>query len=163
MLNVAIVVVTLAVGAGLCIPALARATLWRATMTPLASIIGSGFLVLGPILTVSYGYYAPLVMAALCGVAWLFGGAIRANIAYLADAGQGDGRDHTIETLASWVLGGAYVISVAYYLNLFGAFGLRLTPWDGAGNARLLTTVMFAIILAVGWTRGFGALERMER
>ena len=163
MLNVAIVAVTLAVGAALCLPSLARATLWRATMTPLASIIGSGFLVLGPILTVSYGYYAPLVMAALCGVAWLFGGAIRANIAYLAEAEPSGRRDRAVETMASWVLGSAYVISVAYYLNLFGAFGLRLTPWDGAENARVLTTVMFAVILAVGWTRGFGALERMER
>jgi hypothetical protein len=50
-------------------PKLANATLWRATTTPLASIIGSGFLVLGPILSKSYGDYAPLVMFMLCLVA----------------------------------------------------------------------------------------------
>lgn len=52
---------------------LAKSRLWRATTTPLASIIGSGFLVLGPILDKSYGNLAALVMLALCAVAYLFG------------------------------------------------------------------------------------------
>ena len=45
-----------AAGAVLLWPRLADAPLWRATITPLASILGSGFLVLGPILNVLCGW-----------------------------------------------------------------------------------------------------------
>jgi hypothetical protein len=72
--------VTIITGAVLLYPKVAKALLWRAAITPLASIIGSGFLVLGPILVSSFGQYAPLVMAALCIFAYLFGAAIRFNI-----------------------------------------------------------------------------------
>ena len=58
MLNALILAVVATTAAALIWPRLANATLWRATITPLASIIGSGFLVLGPILDVSYGGYA---------------------------------------------------------------------------------------------------------
>jgi hypothetical protein len=140
-------------------PRLKKIPAWRAMTTPLASIIGSGFLVLGPILDTSYGKYAPLAMAALCIGAYLFGAAIRYNIAV-------DHKGHKItdalETTASWALGFAYVISVSYYLNLFGAFGVSLTVVDGPANAKLLTTAVYIIILTVGWWRGFKALEGME-
>ncbi len=72
-----------AVGFVLLSPRVARAERWRATVTPLASIIGSGFLVLGPILLREYGQLAPLMMLALCAVAYAFGSAIRFNIRYL--------------------------------------------------------------------------------
>jgi hypothetical protein len=57
-LNGLILIVTLAAGVVLLMPRVAGIKTWRATMTPLASIIGSGFLVLGPILDSSYGKYA---------------------------------------------------------------------------------------------------------
>jgi hypothetical protein len=57
----------------------------------------------------------------------------------------------------------AYVISVAYYLNLFGAFGVSLTNLDDSYHARLLTTGIFLVILAAGCSRGFAALERLEQ
>ncbi|MCA0938408.1 hypothetical protein LCM08_02455 [Salipiger pacificus] len=143
-------------------PRLSRARLWRATVTPLASIIGSGFLVLGPILESAYGIWAPAVMAALCLGAWLFGGAVRFNIARRSRGARSPGEER-LETGASWALAFAYVISVAYYLNLFGAFGMRLTPWHDPIHAKLLTSAMFLLVLGVGWTRGFSALERMEQ
>ena len=65
MIDALILLGVVLTGALLAWPRLAKAPLWRATITPLASIIGSGFLVLGPILDVSYGAYAPLVMLAL--------------------------------------------------------------------------------------------------
>lgn len=143
---------------------LAQARLWRASMTPLASIIGSGFLVLGPILNWAYGKYAPLMMAGLCAGAWLFGAAIRFNIAVIARDGANRPRvEQGVDTAASWALAFAYVISVAYYLNLFGAFAVSLTPFDDAGHARLLTSAMFFVVLIIGWVRGFHALERVEQ
>ncbi len=148
----------------LMLPRLVKSKDWRATITPLASIIGSGFLVLGPILNASYGKYAPLIMAALCGLAFLFGAAIRFNIAAIdAHPKARSALVLKLETGASWVLAFAYIISVAYYLNLFGAFGVSLTSVSDAHHANLLTTAMFLLILMVGWTRGYGALERMEQ
>ncbi|SIS59840.1 hypothetical protein [Phaeovulum vinaykumarii] len=161
-LDLAILAATVMTGALLAWPRLARARLWRATITPLASIIGSGFLVLGPVLDASFGMLAPAVMAGLCLLAWGFGASIRANIAARATDAPAR-RAGQLDTLASAALAFAYVISVAYYLNLLGAFGVRLTPFDSPGNARLLTSAVFVLILVVGWTRGFGALERLEQ
>ena len=163
MLNALILTVVVGVGALLVWPRVANAQLWRATITPLASIIGSGFLVLGPILDVSYGGYAPLVMIGLCGVSYLFGSAIRYNIAQIVLTVKRPSYIQTAETAASAVLAFAFIISVAYYLNLFGAFGVSLTNLDDRFHARLLTTAVFVMIFIVGWTRGFSALERMEQ
>ncbi|KCZ91755.1 hypothetical protein [Hyphomonas johnsonii] len=159
-----ILLVTLASAVILLLPRIANARAWRATITPLASIIGSGFLVLGPILDSSYGKYAPLVMAALCAGAYLFGSAIRYNILSREDGlpqtGSLIGR---METAASATLAFAYVISVAYYLNLFGHFGVSLTPMDTKVAARSVTSAVLVLVLLVGWLKGFGALERMEQ
>ncbi|TQS72672.1 hypothetical protein ERN12_02390 [Rhodobacteraceae bacterium] len=135
---------------------------WRAMVTPLASIIGSGFLVIGPILQVRFGWTAPFVMVALCLLAWGFGRAIRFNIHEIDHHGTGSPSLARLEQLASLALGLAYVISVAYYLNLFGAFAMSLTPWDVAIYNRLVTTGMFLAIGGVGIIGGFSALERIE-
>jgi hypothetical protein len=129
MLNYLIIMVALATGALLLYPKVANNLLWRASITPLASIIGSGFLVLGPILVASFGQYAPLVMVALCIFAYLFGAAIRFNIMRLATySGVRSVSEEKLETLSSWALAFAYIISVAYYLNLLGSFAVSLTP-----------------------------------
>ncbi len=143
-------------------PRLRRKRLWRAMVTPLASIIGSGFLILGPLLAAAYGWLAPLVMAGLCLAAWAFGAAIRANIAARAARPVPAPLVARLDRASELVLGFAYVISVAYYLNLFGAFGTRLIWPDNPEAARGLTSAVFVLILAVGWRRGFGSLERLE-
>ena len=140
-----------------------KSSVWRATVTPLASIIGSGFLVLAPILVSAYGRSAPLIMAGLCFGAYLFGAAIRFNI--LARNVPQPVEDIAVERLelgASWALVFAFMISVGYYLNLFGAFAVSQTPYDGAVNAKLLTSAVYILILAVGWFHGFKALESIE-
>ncbi|WP_323780734.1 hypothetical protein [Thalassovita sp.] len=164
MLNAAILLTTVAVLGALMLPRIADARLWRATVTPLASIIGSGFLVLGPILDDSYGLFAPAVMAALCLGAWAFGSAIRFNIARIDLTEEGRSRPEKIlEQATSWALSFAYIISVAYYLNLFGAFAVSLTTYNSPTAAKEMTSAVFLLVLVVGWTRGFGALERMEQ
>lgn len=158
-----IILATVAITATILLwPQLANSTGWRAMITPLASIIGSGFLVLGPILNDSFGMFAPLMLLILCGVAYLFGHAIRFNIAEINNGTPRPFLAERLETASSWMLSFAYFISVAYYLNLLGAFGMRLTPWNTPLNARLLTTAVFLLILFTGWTRGFKALERLE-
>ncbi|MEX0971114.1 MAG: hypothetical protein WD046_11800 [Paracoccaceae bacterium] len=134
-------------------------TYWRAMITPLASIIGSGFLILGPVLAQDYGAWAPVAMIALCAVAWGFGMSIRANITRIGD---GPAPTSLAERISGVLLALAYVISVSYYLNLFGAFAVSLTPVAGPTGARIVTTVAYVLILILGWTKGFDALERLE-
>lgn len=160
ILNLAILAAVAIFGVVLWWPGLRASATWRAMTTPLASIIGSGFLVLGPILDNQYGAYAPAVMLALCVGSYLLGGAIRYNMRAMA-AGttpwpQG------IETLSSWALSFAYIVSVAYYLNLFGAFAVSLTPFDDVTFARIVTSAIYLVIAGVGWTLGFKSLEAME-
>lgn len=164
MLNIFILLVCLIAAGLLMVPRLARNQNWRAAITPLASIIGSGFLLLGPVLNSAYGAMAPFVMAGLCIGAYAFGAAIRFNIARLAQtARHRSPLEERLETLSAWALAFAYVISVAYYLNLLGAFAVSMTGLDGPAPAKLVTTAVFLVILAVGWTRGFTALERLEQ
>ncbi|OCW58646.1 hypothetical protein AWJ14_05265 [Hoeflea olei] len=166
MLEILILASALAVAAVLFSPRVRGVKTWKAMSTPLASIIGSGFLVLGPLLSLSYGKYAPLAMVALCAGAYLYGAAIRYNMAAIEVAEAGGGAEPAavprLETASSALLGFAYVISVAYYLNLLGAFGVSLTPFNQPLYAKLLTSAVYGVILAVGWTRGFKSLERME-
>ena len=161
-LNAIVVMCALGAGALLLWPRLARNRLWQASTTPLASIIGSGFLVLGPLLSHHYGYWAPLMMALLCLLAYAFGWAVRVNIADI-DRGPRTASQTRWDDLASWVLVGAYVISVAYYLNLFGSFGLSLFLPGNELGPKVLTTAAYALIALVGLRKGFRALELMER
>ena len=124
MIDIAMAVAGLAMAALLFWPRIARAKLWRATVTPLASIIGSGFLILGPILTDSFGTWGILAMALLCLIGYLFGAAIRYNMERIDEPDLDTVTADRIEWLSSWALAFAYVISVAYYLNLFGSFAM---------------------------------------
>ncbi|MGV6800925.1 MAG: hypothetical protein ACWA5L_03280 [bacterium] len=141
---------------------IASAVDWRATITPLASIIGSGFLVIGPLLHHSFGRWSPLVMLALCFLAYLFGGAIRYNMQAM-ERQDGAGPSQWLERISSWALGFAYIISVTYYLNLFGAFAVSLTTVNTPVNAKLVTTAILLLIVVTGWLRGFSALEKLEQ
>ena len=103
-------------------------------------------------------------MLVLCLMAYCFGAAIRFNIARRSDdTTTRNGTENSLETVASWALAFAYVISVAYYLNLLGAFAVSMTPFDSTIDAKLVTSAVFVLILVIGWTKGFHALERVEQ
>ena len=101
LINLVVIAATAAAAAVLLSGRLRKSQVWRAMTTPLASIIGSGFLVLGPILTAQFGAYAPLIMALLCATAYLFGAAIRFNMVQLAGGILWPRR---LEALSSWSL-----------------------------------------------------------
>ena len=134
--EIAIGVAGVAAAIALLRPRVANSSIWRATVTPLASIIGSGFLILGPILVENFGSWAALAMALLCFAGYAFGAAIRFNIAHIDGPHADDWWVDAGEQLASWALAFAYIISVAYYLNLFGAFAARIFPRDAGAVAR---------------------------
>jgi hypothetical protein len=139
-----------------------RSPLWMATLTPLASIIGSGFLIIGPILGAEFGAAAPVAMMVLCVLAYLFGHAIRTNIATAENAVPGS-IIHRMDNVASWALGLAYIISVTYYLNLFGAFFIDLLPNPNPYLPKVITSAVLSGLMILGWTQGFHALERLEQ
>lgn len=164
LISTLIVLTFLIVGAlALFHPRLSGTATWRATVTPLASIIGSGFLVLAPLLVREFGVGAVLVMAALCALAYAVGAAIRYTIHVEDELGVGlNTTEARIETASDWALAFAYVISVCYYLNLLGAFAVSLTPADDTFYAKLITTTALIFIALLGWSRGLHGLEKAE-
>lgn len=138
--------------------------LWRATVTPLASIIGSGFLVAGPILAHAAGTKAWIAMAGLCLIAYLFGAAIRYNIAHIEPALRKNPPKivTSLERASQVVLSLAYFISVAYYINLLAAFGLRFGDIVDPFAIRVFATVVIGFLGFMGAIGGLRALERLE-
>jgi hypothetical protein len=138
---------------------------WNATVTPLASIIGSGFLVIAPLLAAVVGSYALAAMLAIVLLAYAVGHAIRYNIEYAeplegrADAPRGLALS---SRLASGSLSVAYVISVAFYIRLLASFALSLTPINNAFYEDLLATAILISIAAIGYVRGLRGLEVVE-
>lgn len=161
--NIILIAATVAVGAILLRPALLKSLVWRATITPLASIIGSGFLVAGPVLSDSAGRLAVFAMFGLCALAYLYGAAVRENIRAREQRGEREpGLMRFTSKGADLVLAFAYFISVAYYLNLFAAFGLRFAGITDPFWIRVVATAAIALIGAIGLSGGLKALENLE-
>lgn len=143
-----------------------RKDVLRAAVTPLASIFGSGFLIIVPILERSIGALAVVGMAAVCGLAWLVGMAVRHNVAVTElkhDAGEMDTWTERVERGADLVIVVAYVISVALYLRILAQFVVEYVS-DGSGAAeRLLAVAIVVFITVVGVTRGLDGLQMLER
>jgi hypothetical protein len=147
-------------------PQVRQSTRWQATITPLASIIGSGFLVAAPLIAVIVGKAAPFAMLAIVLLAYGIGGIIRFNIRHLEPLLS----SHTptprhiwlVEKTSGLALSFAYIVSVTFYLRLLSSFVLH-----GAGHniqlyANFLTTAVLLLIGFTGFTRGLRALERLE-
>ena len=165
MLNVVIIVTALVLASYLAFSKrLAGSASWKATVTPLASIMGSGFLVSAPLLAGIVGNWALACMALLLVLAYLVGDAIRFNIRHfepIEDAGHGLAQN--IAFLSRIVLAGAYFISVTYYLQLLAAFVLNAFGMSNPTVAHVITTALLVIIGAVGIWRGLDVLEGIEK
>jgi len=158
-------VVALIVTLALTFGKFARSDGWRATVTPLASIIGSGFLICGPLLAREFGSAAILAMATLLAIAYAAGWVIRFNIVHvenhLAAASFNDPIAWTAR-ITQGVLSLAYAVSVAYYLKLLAEFSLKPVTIDPAWQpvaANVIVTVIIVLmtLLALG-----GSLRRVE-
>ena len=138
---------------------------WSATVTPLASIIGSGFLVSVPLMASAVGLWALPAVAGLTLATYLIGAAIRYNIRHgepLFETAQAGHGIKSIEGLSHLVLVGAYFVTVAYYLVLLGEFGMKLLGWDSPGLSKVVGTVLVSGICAGGALRGLGNIEKAE-
>jgi len=145
------------------LPRLQNATLWRATVTPLASIIGSGFLLAGPVLGSTVGHMALPAMAGLIAVGYLFGETIRYNIRHVEGIlAKGSHRTLVVlDELADVALALAYFVSIAYYINLFSAFFLSIFGVSSPAAINAMTSAMMVAIGFVGMVWGFQGLEKL--
>ena len=137
-----------------------------ATRTPLASIFGSGFLVIVPILAGAVGPYAWLAMACVCGLAYAMGSVIRFNIRHtepLLEAGKAPHRAVFYERTADLALVIAYAISVCLYIRILATFLLGGLGIDTPVYEHIVTVAVIAIIGFVGYTKGLDMLQNLEK
>jgi hypothetical protein len=165
MLNVIIIAIAVALTGYLALSKrLAGSSSWKATVTPLASIMGSGFLVSAPLLAGVVGNLAVVCMGVLLVLAYFVGGAIRFNIRHFEPIeNEGHGAAQNIAFLSRIVLTGAYFISITYYLQLLAAFLLNAVGMHSDAAANGITTLLLLTIGGIGMWKGLGKLESVEK
>jgi len=139
---------------------------WQATVTPLASIIGSGFLVSAPLLILTTGDWAGIAMLGIVMVAYYLGSVMRFNIQYLEHYLANDHSSKIItplEAVSHPTLGVAYMISVAFYLKLLSLFAMKGVGIHSTAAENILTTFILLFIATVGWFKGLHMLEVLEK
>ncbi len=137
---------------------------WKAMVTPLASIMGSGFLVCAPLLGSTVGNLAAICMGCLLVLAYGVGDAIRFNIRHFEPIeNSGPGAAQSIAFLSQIVLSGAYFISVTYYLQLLAAFVLNAIDYQNPTTAHAVTMALLLLINGIGIWRGLAMLENLEK
>jgi hypothetical protein len=166
MLNIILVVIAVIVLLFMLHPRLTKSESWQATLTPLSSIIGSGFLIIAPLLASVVGAYSPLAVTGIVVLAYAIGGVIRFNITH-AELLLHDKKAHPviykIDLFANIVLSFAYVTAVAFYLSLLSSFLLIYIGFGDSPNLeRSLTTIIIVFIATAGFMRGLGGLEKLE-
>lgn len=164
LLSTIAIVITVIVGIILFNHKIRLSSQWRATVTPLASIIGSGFLIVAPLLHSIMGKWALLGMVVLSIFAYSLGGVIRFNIRYAEDyiASNEESKIAKLEVIGQWFLGGAYAISVAFYISLFSAFIFDRIGVTDLTIIKLITTLILLVIMVIAWLRGAKGLEVIE-
>ncbi|HLO81449.1 MAG TPA: hypothetical protein VK166_10840 [Chitinophagaceae bacterium] len=143
-----------------------RKELRTARTTPLASIFGSGLLVIVPILNASVGPYSVFAMAAVCALAYAMGSVIRFNIRHvepLHEAGTISDRTARNERTANLALVLAYAISVCLYIHILAAFLLGGLGMNTPFNENLVCIVIIVGIGVMGRFKGLDMLLILER
>lgn len=104
-------------------------------------------------------------MAFLCVAAYAIGSVIRYNIKYLEPVLKGTVPKGIVisEKLSDFALILAYIISITYYLNLFGAFFLKVFDVNGDWEKKVVSSIVIAFIATFGYLKGLNFLEKMEK
>jgi hypothetical protein len=146
-------------------PMLSR-TVFKATVTPLASTFGSGFLIIVPVLERTLGARSIVGICGVCLLAWFVGSAIRHNVAIVEPLEHDRRLDHMtrrIDEASDLVIVVAYVISVALYLRIMSQYVVELAIGGSETAERALASGAVLLIVVIGTVRGFSGLEIMER
>jgi hypothetical protein len=143
-----------------------RKELRNARTTPLASIFGSGLLVIVPILNAAVGPYSVIAMAGVCALAYAMGSVIRFNIRNvepLHESGTVTERTARNERLANLALVLAYAISVCLYIHILAAFLLGGLGINTPFRENLVCIIIVVAIGVMGRFKGLSMLLVLER
>lgn len=146
-------------------PKLQKSESWQATLTPLSSIIGSGFLIMSPLLASVVGALSPVAVIGIVLLAYAIGSVIRFNIIHVEPRiknGSLSKKTKEVESLGGIALVLAYMVAVAFYISLLSSFLLSYLGIDNIDAERWLTTIIILFIAFVGYKRGLGGLEKLE-
>ncbi|ADY74107.1 hypothetical protein Dester_1479 [Desulfurobacterium thermolithotrophum DSM 11699] len=148
---------------------LERSRLWTALVTPLASIIGSGYLISAPLLYHIAGTNAWIFMAFIVFLAYLIGEAIRFNILHEESILIKDKKEKLekliseVESFSNLALAFAYFISVAFYLRLLSSFIFSGFLERNEALEKAMTSILLLFIGTAGYLRGLNFLEFLEK
>ncbi|WP_369177569.1 hypothetical protein [Candidatus Thiodubiliella endoseptemdiera] len=146
-------------------PVLRNNQKWQAMLTPLSSIVGSGFLIMAPLLASIVGKLSPLAVLGIVLLAYGIGHVIRFNICHV-EPRIADGtllkRTKEIEYIGNIVLVLAYMVAVAFYLSLLSSFSLNYLGISSLIYERWMTTSIIIFIAVVGYIKGLSGLEKLE-
>jgi len=144
-----------------------KSRLWTITVTPLASIIGSGFLVAAPLLYVNFGDLALPAMVLINLFAFAVGDTIRTNIRCFDNQQEKFARETplliSLEHLSGLALGVSYIISIAFYISLLSGFALEAFRLYNGLGIRVMSTLILAYIGLTGYRGGLHGMERLEK
>lgn len=138
-----------------------------ATVTPLASILGSGLLIIVPVLERALGVFAVFGAIGVCAFAWLVGTVIRHNVT-VVERQKEDGTLNVVTArlgrVGDAVIVIAYVISVALYLRIMAQYMVGyFVPAGSAILEPIIACVSVAVIITIGVFRGFKGLDLLDR
>ena len=138
-----------------------------ASVTPLASILGSGLLIIVPVLERTLGPWSVLGAIGVSALAWMMGTVIRHCVRVvepLAEDGTLDPLTRRIDRAADAIIVVAYVISVALYLRIMAQYVVAYATGGSDQLAeRIIACVAVALIIGIGVMRGFSGLDRLDR
>jgi hypothetical protein len=139
----------------------------RATVTPLASILGSGLLIIVPVLERTLGAFSIFGAIGICAIAWLVGSVIRHNVMVvekLHTEGTLDRVTARFDRAGDAVIVIAYVISVALYLRIMAEYIVGLFESGGSPILEpIIACAAVVVIVVIGILRGFQGLDRLDR
>ncbi len=142
-----------------------RKSFFSALATPLASIFGSGFLVIIPILAAATGILSVFAIILITTIAFFIGEVIRFNIRH-AEPALKKPETHkltvTFERVADIALVLAYIISISLYLRILSSFLLVPFGADIEFNEQVITTILIAFIIVFGILKGLQSIEKLE-
>ncbi len=163
--NSFLIVISIVMIVFLSLPKFRKNEMWQAMLTPLSSIVGSGFLIMAPLLASIVGDFSPLAVFGIVVLAYSIGHVIRFNILHVeprSKAGTLSGKTKEIEYLGNFVLVLAYMVAVAFYLSLLSSFLLDYLGYSNIIYERWLTTLIIVFIATMGYLKGLSGLEKME-
>ena len=134
-----------------------RKELRHARTTPLASIFGSGFLVIVPILAATVGPYSVVATAGAPALAYAMGSVIRFNIRHaepLFAEGTASDRATRHEQTANFALVLAYAISVCLSIHILAGFVLGGLGINTPFRENIVCVVIIAAIVRRGDSAG---------